>query len=54
MHERKIEMAKRSGGFVGLPGGYGTYEEVFEVITWTQLGIHEKRKKTSTRLHSLA
>ncbi|KAI5124510.1 hypothetical protein M0805_003034 [Coniferiporia weirii] len=42
MHERKIEMAERSGGFVGLPGGYGTYEEIFEVITWSQIGIHEK------------
>ena len=43
MHERKIEMARRSCGFIGLPGGYGTFEEVFEVITWTQLGIHSKR-----------
>jgi len=42
MHERKVEMAKRVGGFVGLPGGFGTFEEVFEVITWTQLGIHDK------------
>lgn len=42
MHERKIEMARRAGGFVGLPGGYGTFEEVFEVITWTQIGIHKK------------
>ncbi|KAF8654109.1 hypothetical protein AX16_003642 [Volvariella volvacea WC 439] len=42
MHERKVEMARRSGAFVGLPGGYGTFEEVFEVITWTQLGIHSK------------
>ena len=44
MHERKVEMAERSGGFLGLPGGFGTYEEVFEVVTWTQLGIHDKRK----------
>lgn len=43
MHERKVEMASRAGGFIGLPGGYGTFEEVFEVTTWTQLGIHEKR-----------
>ncbi|THH09364.1 hypothetical protein EW145_g2075 [Phellinidium pouzarii] len=42
MHERKIKMAECSGGFVGLPGGFGTYEEIFEVITWTQLSIHEK------------
>ena len=44
MHERKVEMATRAGGFLGLPGGYGTYEEVFEVVTWTQLGIHDKRE----------
>lgn len=43
MHERKVEMAQRSCGFIGLPGGYGTFEEVFEVTTWTQLGIHSKR-----------
>lgn len=43
MHERKVEMARRASGFVGLPGGFGTYEEVFEVTTWTQLGIHNKR-----------
>jgi len=42
MHERKLEMAKRVGGFVGLPGGYGTFEEVLEVTTWTQLGIHTR------------
>ncbi|EJD05933.1 uncharacterized protein FOMMEDRAFT_119343 [Fomitiporia mediterranea MF3/22] len=42
MHERKVEMARRASGFIGLPGGYGTYEEVFEAITWTQLGIHDK------------
>jgi uncharacterized protein (TIGR00730 family) len=42
MHERKVEMAKRVGAFVGLPGGYGTFEEIFEVITWNQLNIHNK------------
>ncbi|TDL27648.1 hypothetical protein BD410DRAFT_819006 [Rickenella mellea] len=42
MHLRKVEMAKRVGGFVGLPGGFGTFEELFEVTTWTQLGIHNK------------
>lgn len=42
MHERKVEMARRSCGFIGLPGGFGTFEEVFEVTTWTQLGIHSK------------
>lgn len=44
MHERKQEMAVRSSAFIGLPGGFGTYEEVLEVITWSQLGIHRKRK----------
>ncbi|KAF9001882.1 hypothetical protein BDQ17DRAFT_1170490, partial [Cyathus striatus] len=42
MHERKVEMAKRVDGFIGLPGGFGTFEEVMEVTTWTQLGIHNK------------
>ncbi|KAI0792817.1 hypothetical protein C8Q75DRAFT_731407 [Abortiporus biennis] len=42
MHERKMEMAKRSCAFIALPGGYGTFEEVFEVVTWSQLGIHNK------------
>lgn len=42
MHERKLEMARRSGGFIGLPGGYGTFEEVLEAVCWLQLGIHEK------------
>ncbi|KAK0200043.1 hypothetical protein DFS33DRAFT_1366587 [Desarmillaria ectypa] len=42
MHERKVEMARRVGGFVALPGGFGTFEEVLEVSTWTQIGIHRK------------
>lgn len=42
MHERKRKMADLSRGFVGLPGGYGTLEEVAEMVTWTQLGIHAK------------
>ncbi|KAJ7273048.1 hypothetical protein C8J57DRAFT_1063276 [Mycena rebaudengoi] len=42
MHERKVEMAKRVAAFFGLPGGFGTFEEILEVITWTQLGIHNK------------
>lgn len=42
MHERKALMAKESGrGFVVLPGGYGTFEEVLEMVTWVQLGIHK-------------
>ncbi|KAF8334148.1 uncharacterized protein EI90DRAFT_3051243 [Cantharellus anzutake] len=43
MHERKMRMAELAdGGFVGLPGGFGTFEEVLEAVTWTGLGIHEK------------
>ncbi|OCH89088.1 hypothetical protein OBBRIDRAFT_794597 [Obba rivulosa] len=42
MHERKLEMAKRSSAFICLPGGYGTLEETLEVISWLQLGIHDK------------
>ncbi|KAF9501156.1 hypothetical protein BDN71DRAFT_1426796 [Pleurotus eryngii] len=42
MHERKVEMARRSCAFIGLPGGFGTFEEIMEVTTWTQLGIHNK------------
>ena len=40
MHERKALMAELSDGFVALPGGLGTIEEFFEVLTWAQLGIH--------------
>jgi uncharacterized protein (TIGR00730 family) len=42
MHERKAMMAKLSDGFVALPGGIGTFEELFEVWTWAQLGYHDK------------
>jgi uncharacterized protein (TIGR00730 family) len=42
MHERKQRMAEHSDGFIALPGGLGTLEELFEVLTWAQLGIHEK------------
>lgn len=42
MHERKAVMAKESDAFIALPGGYGTMEELLEMITWSQLGIHKK------------
>jgi uncharacterized protein (TIGR00730 family) len=42
MHERKALMAELSDGFIALPGGLGTLEEIFEMITWAQLGIHQK------------
>ncbi len=42
MHERKALMAELSDGFIALPGGLGTFEELFETLTWAQLGIHAK------------
>ncbi|KAL9336490.1 hypothetical protein Peur_070978 [Populus x canadensis] len=42
MHQRKAEMARQADAFIALPGGYGTLEELLEVITWAQLNIHHK------------
>jgi uncharacterized protein (TIGR00730 family) len=42
MHERKAVMADAADAFIMLPGGFGTFDEFFEVVTWTQLGIHAK------------
>jgi uncharacterized protein (TIGR00730 family) len=42
MHERKAMMARLSDAFMALPGGFGTWEELFEVLTWSQLGIQRK------------
>ncbi|VFQ63214.1 unnamed protein product [Cuscuta campestris] len=42
MHQRKAEMSRQADAFIALPGGYGTLEELLEVITWAQLGIHDK------------
>ena len=42
MHERKAMMAELADGFIALPGGWGTLEEIFEILTWAQLGMHEK------------
>ena len=42
MHERKLKMQEISDGFITLPGGFGTFEELFEIITWSQLGLHHK------------
>lgn len=41
MHERKSRMAEISDGFIALPGGLGTIEELFEILTWAQLGLHK-------------
>ena len=42
MHERKALMAELADGFIAMPGGFGTFEEFCEIITWAQLGIHSK------------
>ena len=42
MHERKAMMADLAEGFIAMPGGFGTLEELFEMLTWSQLGIHRK------------
>jgi len=42
MHMRKARMAELADAFVAMPGGYGTFEELFEIITWAQLGLHRK------------
>ena len=42
MHERKAQMADRAAAFLALPGGFGTLDELCEIITWAQLGIHAK------------
>ncbi len=42
MHERKARMADLADGFIALPGGYGTFDELFEITTWAQIGLHSK------------
>lgn len=42
MHERKLKMHELSDGIIALPGGFGTLEELFEMLTWAQLGLHPK------------
>src|SRR5687768_1380717 len=42
MHERKLKMHELSDGIIALPGGFGTLEELFEMLTWSQLGLHKK------------
>jgi uncharacterized protein (TIGR00730 family) len=42
MHERKARMAELADAFLALPGGFGTFDELFEILTWAQLGIHRK------------
>lgn len=42
MHARKARMAELADGFIALPGGYGTFDELFEILTWAQIGLHTK------------
>lgn len=42
MHERKLKMYELSDGIIALPGGFGTFEELFEMLTWAQLGLHQE------------
>jgi uncharacterized protein (TIGR00730 family) len=42
MHARKARMHELADGFIALPGGFGTFDELFETITWSQIGQHEK------------
>jgi len=42
MHARKERLARSADAFVALPGGYGTFEELFEILTWSQIGLHQK------------
>lgn len=42
MHERKAKMSELADGYIALPGGFGTFEELFEVISWAQIGLHKK------------
>ena len=42
MHQRKAKMAELADGFIALPGGFGTFDELFEILTWAQLAVHNK------------
>lgn len=41
MHQRKAKMAELADGFIAMPGGFGTFEELFEILTWAQIGLHD-------------
>jgi uncharacterized protein (TIGR00730 family) len=42
MHQRKERLAQQADAFIALPGGFGTFEELFEILTWSQIGLHAK------------
>jgi len=42
MHERKAAMAELADAFIAMPGGFGTFDELFEIVTWAQIGLHKK------------
>ncbi|WP_226582242.1 TIGR00730 family Rossman fold protein [Halobacillus litoralis] len=42
MHERKAKMSELADGYIALPGGFGTFEELFETVSWAQIGLHQK------------
>ena len=42
MHQRKERLANQADAFIALPGGFGTFEELFEILTWAQIGLHQK------------
>ncbi len=49
MHTRKAKMYESADGFIALPGGYGTYEELFEVLSWSRVGLHLKTDRPAQR-----
>jgi uncharacterized protein (TIGR00730 family) len=51
MHQRKERLANQAQAFIALPGGFGTFEELFEILTWAQIGLHKKPVGLLNTLH---
>lgn len=51
MHQRKERLASQAEAFIALPGGFGTFEELFEILTWAQIGLHQKPVGLLNTLH---
>ena len=51
MHQRKERLATQADAFIALPGGFGTFEELFEILTWAQIGLHQKPVGLLNTLH---